>query len=206
MGRLHDLGMIYGTDKATFHGYLDFYEDHFPDPDEFTGRLLEIGIMDGNSIRMWSDYYPSAGIVGIDNHPGRANLKVQPRVWTVEGDATRPGDLRPLGTFDVIIDDGSHMTADQQTSFHWLYENQLADDGLYVIEDLHTSYIPSYVNSAKITTEWLADSGLQVDWFFRHQGDPTPFLLRHGLDIGRVGWTGLSRAESITAIIPGGQR
>jgi len=43
------------------------------------------------------------------------------------------------GAFDVIIDDGSHLIDQQQISFNYLF-NILSDKGIYVIEDLHTSY------------------------------------------------------------------
>ena len=41
--------------------------------------------------------------------------------------------------FDIIIDDGSHLTNHQKKSFQYLF-NILGKTGIYVIEDLHTSY------------------------------------------------------------------
>ena len=57
---LHELGLKYKTDKATFHKYLDFYEKKLPGRD-FAGRLLEVGVMDGASMRMWREYVPARG-------------------------------------------------------------------------------------------------------------------------------------------------
>lgn len=152
---LHELGLKYGTDKATFHGFLDFYEQHLPGRG-FTGRLLEIGVMHGASLMMWRDYYPNAEIVAIDNE----------RWPEVEGvqihrmDATDIRLLPQLGTFDVIIDDGSHLTGDQQVTFFWLYFNQLNPDGVYILEDLHTSLMPNYITSRYTTLEMLDRLGV----------------------------------------------
>jgi hypothetical protein len=152
MGVLNDIGLKYGTDKATFHKYLDFYQRHLPDR-SFKGRLLEIGVMDGNSMRMWREYYPDAEIVGIDTGL-QWDLKID-GVTLLELDGTDPKQTNPLGMFDIIIDDASHYTADQQKSFEHLFYNQLTPGGLYVLEDLHTSFRPEFVNSKIDTIEYI---------------------------------------------------
>jgi hypothetical protein len=43
------------------------------------------------------------------------------------------------GSFDAVIDDGSHMSADQIISFNALFDH-VKEDGIYVVEDLHTNY------------------------------------------------------------------
>ena len=64
MGLLNDMGLKYDADKSSrFHLYLDFYQLMLPDRN-FKGRLLEIGVMDGLSMKMWREYYPNAEIVG----------------------------------------------------------------------------------------------------------------------------------------------
>src|SRR5690606_8535669 len=99
--------------------------------------LLEIGVMDGASLRMWRDFYPDAEIVGVDN----LRTPEVDGVTVLKGDATDWDLLKTLGTFDVIVDDGSHMTADQQRTFEWMYP-ALNPGGWYILEDLHTSYTP----------------------------------------------------------------
>lgn len=143
-GRLHDLGMKHGSDKATHHGFCDFYEAHLPDN---VGRLLEIGVLDGASLRMWRDYYPDADITGLDIRP----CEPVDGCTILQGDATDWDYLARLGTFDVIVDDGSHKTHDQQRTFNYLYYRALNPGGWYVMEDLHTSFNPDYVNT-KVTT------------------------------------------------------
>lgn len=144
---LQQIGMKCNTDKAHYHRYCDFYENHLPGR-EFAGRLLEIGIMDGASLHMWREWYPKAEIVGVD-------INVRPKpiqgITMLEIDATDSLAMSALGMFDIIIDDGSHMTMDQQVSFNHLYKHQLNDGGIYVMEDCHTSFMPSYINTP-ITT------------------------------------------------------
>lgn len=166
MSILQDIGFQADTDKASYHQYLDFYEKNLPDR-KFKGRLLEIGILQGASIKMWHEYYPKAEVVGIDINDKHMEV---PGVQMLVVDATKPYQLDPLGKFDIIIDDGSHFTADQQASFNHLYYNQLNKGGFYIIEDLHTSLLPQYINSERTTLEFLEDLGIEV-LYFRRQED-----------------------------------
>lgn len=149
---LQQIGLKHNTDKATFHKYLDFYQKRLPQR-TFQGRLLEIGVMDGASLRMWHEYYPKAEIVGIDINDN-SHLDIE-GVTILQLNATDTEALQELGNFDIIVDDGSHMTAEQQKSFEQLFYKQLNKGGFYILEDLHTSLIPSYVNSKLTTIEYL---------------------------------------------------
>lgn len=165
---LHDIGLKHGTDKATFHGFCDFYEKHLPDRD-FSGRLLEIGVMGGASLRMWAEYYPHAEIVGIDIN-NVCHLDLPCGVSVVVGDATNHHVTKLLGEFDIIVDDGSHLTSDQQMSFLWLFYNQLSETGIYILEDLHTSlpgYPGYYVDSHVLPLEMLKRQGVDMELFRR---------------------------------------
>ena len=143
MGKLNDIGLKYGADKSSrFHNYLDFYESVLPDR-SFKGRLLEIGVMDGLSVRMWREYYPDAEIIGIDikdmSHMHNSDWQVPESVKLLTLDGTKAKDMKPLGKFDIILDDGSHYWADQQKSFELLYYSQLNEGGIYILEDLWSS-------------------------------------------------------------------
>lgn len=177
---LNDIGLKYNADKSSrFHNYLDFYQKHLPDR-EFSGRLLEIGVMDGLSMRMWAEYYPNAEIVGIDIKPDMASYmhnehwQVPERVKLLTLDGTKKADMQPLGMFDIIIDDGSHYWSEQQKSFEILYYSQLNKGGVYIIEDLWTSHIEFY-NNAKINTleylKKLEKKGMKMTYFrYKHKG------------------------------------
>ena len=48
--------------------------------------------------------------------------------------------ISKIGKVDVIIDDGGHTNNQLLTSFNYLFEYGLKPNGLYVMEDLGTSY------------------------------------------------------------------
>jgi hypothetical protein len=150
MPSLHEIGLKYGTDKATHHGYCEFYEKNLPGRD-FKGSLLEIGIKDGASLKMWQEYYPHANIHGLD----LINARVKGCTTHVMDQCDIVAMQIELPVFDIIIDDGSHMTLHQQISFDMLYECKLSTNGFYVMEDLHTSFYPDYVNSKYNTDAFL---------------------------------------------------
>lgn len=58
------------------------------------------------------------------------------------------------GPFDVVIDDGGHLWGQQLVSLIHLWP-AVAPGGLYVVEDLHTSYHETYRAGETRTTDWL---------------------------------------------------
>lgn len=124
-------------DKATVHSYIPHYERLLA-PYRDCCRLLEVGIACGNSIRMWAEYLgPKSEIVGVDIHVDCTPPEPPPLVTLIQADATKPEVLEKLGaaTFDIIIDDGSHMQADQEVTFR-LLSPIVRPGGLYIIEDI----------------------------------------------------------------------
>ncbi len=201
--QLNDIGVKYGADKSSiFHNYLDFYQEQLPDRD-FAGRLLEIGVMDGLSMKMWREYYPKAEIVGIDikdmDHMHNNDWQVPMSVKLIRCDGTDPEQVKKLGNFDIILDDGSHYWLEQQKSFEILYYNQLNAGGTYIIEDLWTSHIDYYAN-AKINTldylKKLEKKGMKMT-YFRHK--------HNGIQSVFPGEKGLAKLGSITVAIKAGQ-
>lgn len=157
---LQELGIYHQTDKAFAHQYCDFYEQHLPKPEEFKGRLLEIGVKDGASLRMWRDYYRDAKeIVGIDITPA---LRI-PGCTILQMDSADVYALQSLGKFDIVIDDGSHMTRDQQAALMALWP-MLNKGGIFIMEDLHTSFYPSYINSKFTTYQIVSEFPEKLEW------------------------------------------
>lgn len=152
---LQALGLMHGTDKATYHGYLPIYERYFAPLRGEPITLLEIGVGDGASLRVWRDFFSCASIVGVDRDSRCACLE-EPRVRILIGDAADEAFLRSitgdLGRLDVVIDDGGHTMAEQLNAFRNLFP-QLASGGIYVIEDLHTSYQPEYGGNHNASAE-----------------------------------------------------
>lgn len=160
----------YGSDKGDTalcaHHYTRIYEALLGRSRQRPLRLLEIGLVHGAtqqasrgvlgtvgcpSLRMWADYLPGAHLFGFDIEDFRA--LAGERMTICQGDQGARDDLERLarecgGSFDVIIDDGSHASHHQQISLGVLFRH-LAPGGLYFIEDLH--YQPAELELVGIT-------------------------------------------------------
>lgn len=149
--KLTILAIKHGTDKLT-HGYAPHYERYFSTLRLKRLNILEIGIggyrdpkAGGESLRLWKDYFPNSMIHGIDIHDKLAHA--EERISIYQGSQDDPEFLkavvRKAGPINIVIDDGSHVNKHVITSFRTLFP-LLASGGIYVIEDLQTSYIPDY--------------------------------------------------------------
>ena len=134
-----------GKVSHKWDGYIDIYEILFEKIRYKPLRILEIGVQNGGSLEIWSKYFPNCEvIVGCDVHPKVENLVfADPRIKIVLGDANKDAVISQITSlasgFDLIIDDGSHISKDIVATF-LKYFKHLSNDGLYVIEDLHASY------------------------------------------------------------------
>ena len=134
----------YKTDKLEL-GYIKIYEYYFEKIRDEKLQILEIGIADGKSLLSWSEYFKNSTIVGIDIHKinlkekglNKENIKVHQGSQSDEIFISEL--LNKYKYFDIIIDDGSHLKKDVIKSFHLLFPS-LNDDGLYIVEDMQTSY------------------------------------------------------------------
>jgi hypothetical protein len=132
-------------DKAhTFAGwsYLDVYNFYqCLDNGKNHKSILEIGVADGSSLKLWRDKYFFKNVYGIDIDPHC--ILFRNRVIDIAiGSQDDPVFLQscfPGKTFDVIVDDGSHINTFTLASFKYLWP-RLNPGGLYIIEDLMCSY------------------------------------------------------------------
>jgi len=134
----HSIEGDFGSgDKGTTHSYIPNYETLLA-PYRESGSLLEIGLAGGMSMDLWSEYFgPKASLVGIDICVAFDASRFDDRVQIIEADATKPSilDYLPRRKFDVILDDASHLQADQEATFHML-SPLMNPGGIYVIEDI----------------------------------------------------------------------
>lgn len=141
MSTLTEIANRCGTDKGTVcsHNpplhYTPIYERVMGCLRHRPCKILEIGIGDGASLRMWADWLPQSLVFGVDI--GRKPGGMRTRTFVADqGDRQQLLDvIAEVGDVDVIIDDGSHVVSDQQISLATL----LPHTRLYWIEDLHTS-------------------------------------------------------------------
>ena len=133
------------TDKDTWHSYLGVYETLFESIRETATRIMEIGVCQGGSIQMWSQYFSNAEIHGVDIDFSRVNYKFDTsRIHLHTRDAYTDSfvDTFELASFDVIIDDGPH-TLDSMIRIVQLYPKLIKENGLLIIEDVQSAdWIP----------------------------------------------------------------
>lgn len=138
---LYKIGLKHGTDKFTHHRYDRFYSRYLETFREQEFNLLEIGVDTGASIKTWREYFPNADIFGADIQPPSINL---PRVTFLRIDQGSEKDLTWLiqrtGPCRIIIDDGSHQPEHQLLTFTSLFSSCLEPGGVYIVEDIETSY------------------------------------------------------------------
>lgn len=135
----------HGKVSDKWEAYFPAYERHFGPFRNLPISLLEIGVQNGGSLEVWSDYFGQAEVfVGCDIDPACGQLRYDdPRIRVVVGDAgtpeTRERILACVDSFDVIIDDGSHLSHDIIAAFLSYYP-RLRPGGVYVVEDTHALY------------------------------------------------------------------
>ena len=54
------------TDKNTKHYYLPLYQKLLISKKETAKNVLEVGIYNGGSIKLWSDFFTNANVYGLD--------------------------------------------------------------------------------------------------------------------------------------------
>ena len=191
LANLHGVDRIDATDKAAGHSYTQHYHYHFSYMRSQKVRLLEIGIggyenpnLGGSSLRMWKDYFPLGQIVGLDYYPKPG--VAEDRIKTYAGSQASPLVIAEVlngiegKEFDIIIDDGSHRPEHVIATF-WMLFQHVSPNGWYVIEDVQTSYWPSFGGAiapqtrAPTTMEFFKSLIDGVNWEEVHQPgyDPT---------------------------------
>lgn len=151
---LNNIALEAGTDKnSNFHDYMEVYAEYFAPLKEEPIKFLEIGIYYGNSVKLWENYFPHADLHFIDSNRLKINYFSDRAQYHFLDQANMPQlDLFAKsvnGKFDVIIDDGGHTMVQQINSFKALFP-YLNSGGLYIVEDLHTSYWGQYGGSGDL--------------------------------------------------------
>ena len=142
-----------GSDKGTpGHSYDIMYGPFLAPFLDQPVRVLEIGVEDGRSLKLWQRLFPyHQRIVGIGYGGGkevkdtfRRDIADKHVLYTgSQDDPTFLDRVKAdLGNvkFDIIIDDGSHVPWHQIFTLEYLFKDSLKDGGIYIIEDIETSY------------------------------------------------------------------
>jgi len=161
------------TDKITAHAYDVAYERYLaPFLNKGSIKLLEIGLGcdmaygPGASLKVWLEYFKD---IKLNLHFMEYNRacaeKWQPQYPHVKfhiGDQASFVDLQKViddsgGDFDVIIDDGGHTMKQQIHTLEFMLPKALKPGGLFVLEDLHTSFQSNFNSDygTNRTTEFI---------------------------------------------------
>jgi hypothetical protein len=136
-----------------YKSYFDTYEVLL---NRYKGQkvtFVEVGVLGGGSLQAWRNYFhPDSRIIGIDLND---SLKVD---LEKEGFEIYIGDqsnsdfwdnfYSTIGNIDILIDDGGHTNYQQTVTFFkaipWVNNN-----GIIIIEDVHTSYLEKFLNPSR---------------------------------------------------------
>lgn len=183
MKTLDEIALETGTDKNSLgHGYTHVYDLLFEPWRDCIITLVEIGVWEGASLRMWREYFtnPDARIIGVDNDMSRAPAEILGCELLTANAVTEALKVAEwAGVADIVVDDGSHIAADQAITFAMLWP-RMRPGGLYCIEDLHTYWWDANPDGAD---GWLIELIRDV-W---GRGDTrTDKERKHPTDIGAV--------------------
>ncbi len=145
---LDEIALKAGSDKGSnYHNYTEIYAKYLAQFRDTPIKFLEIGIYKACSVKMWEEYLKNAELHFIDITFDNAEY-FSDRSHYHLCDQENPKQLQQFiqtsgGNFDVILDDGGHTMNQQIISFQILFP-QVKSGGMYIIEDLHTSYWPGH--------------------------------------------------------------
>lgn len=183
--------LLNSSDKGSHHGYQRFYYPFLKDKQYHSLRMLEIGVESGKSMKIWQNYFKNANHIygiGYKNYQKQYKEKVNDNTTLFMGDQSNKVFLSKFiedsgGKFDLVIDDGSHVPSHIEISFEELW-GCLNDDGLYIIEDVETSY---WKKDAEVYGYSLKNEGSIVD-YFKNKVDEinNEFRLKKSSDIASI--------------------
>lgn len=146
------------------HTYLPHYEKLFNPYKERRINFLEIGVLAGESLKLWSKYFSNSHIFGIDlfereydNISKKTGLSIDHvkdylkdynNISLFKANSTHTYEINNLNLpkLDIILDDGSHTPEHQCSTFNNFYPF-LNEGGLYIIEDVNVDNIEYLTNT-----------------------------------------------------------
>jgi hypothetical protein len=127
--------------------YFDIYDRHFARFRDKEVTILEIGVFQGGSLQMWKNYFgKKAKVYGIDINPLCKELEEENTKIFIGSQEDRKflkEIKKSIPPVDILIDDGGHTMRQQIISYEELFDH-IKDNGVYLCEDLHTSYWLKY--------------------------------------------------------------
>jgi hypothetical protein len=126
-----------------FHDYSPIFYELTKDWASETWAVLEVGVAEGRSMRVWAEWFSNAQIIGLDIDPKSLRIK-ENRIRTYYCDQSKPDSIHQalkaaakrqhVTLFDYIVDDGSHIRAHQILTASVLLSS-LQPWGIYFVAD-----------------------------------------------------------------------
>jgi len=160
---------IHGDHKHLFklEQYFAVYDAYFSKYRNTPVRILEIGVFDGGSLDLWRQYFGEQAIIfGLDINPDVqrfASGNTHIVICDQEDRAALEERFKNEPPFDIILDDGGHMPNQQIRSFEALFP-LLHPNGVYIVEDVHTSYWKSFHGGLRSLNTFIEYSKLLLDY------------------------------------------
>jgi 23S rRNA U2552 (ribose-2'-O)-methylase RlmE/FtsJ len=141
----NEIGNLTPTDYGAndkggqIHTYLEKYDELFA-PFKNGCTIIELGLAQGDSIKLWDRYFKFSDIIGVDLSiifDYKQEQESNNKITLIAGDATKANFLNEIKgkAFDIVIDDASHLTQDQLDTFN-LLKGKMNKGGIYIIEDI----------------------------------------------------------------------
>ena len=132
--------------------YFSVYEQLFEKYRNKKITFVEIGVLDGGSLEIWKKYFgKDSRIIGIDNNPNCKKFENENFEIFIGSQSDKnfwKDFFNKIGKVDIILDDGGHSN-DQQIITLTECANNINDNGIHVVEDVHSSYMKYYGNPSK---------------------------------------------------------
>lgn len=142
------------SDKVFWHQYIPFYTQVLSGIEK-TGEfdILEVGVYNAQSIRLWRSLYPNAKITGCDLNTDPTWFKDE-RIYYRQFDqsnlALLTSALASLEDPVILVDDGSHIPFHQliflDAATSAIVDQPINKKRVVILEDLHTSLEHSIAN------------------------------------------------------------
>lgn len=201
MSTLDQLANKYGTDKGPptaekyGHHYTKQYAQYFESMRRKKLTILELGWgghedpdQGGSSAQMWREYFPNATVVCIDIEP-KEITRAHDGIHFRQGSQSDPEFIRSLvdefGSFDIVIDDASHLSSLTIKSWELLYPH-LKRGGMYAVEDTHMSYHQDYYGKSEANlnpTKRTSTGATTCNQYFQRMTDEVNYRGRYDNDL-----------------------
>lgn len=136
-----------------YESYIDTYEIILSKYKGQKVTFVEVGVLGGGSLQAWKNFFhPESRIIGIDlNHSLKAELESEGFEIFIGNQSDYDfwdNFYSKVGNIDILLDDGGHTNLQQGVTLIKTIP-MVNDNGVIIIEDVHTSYMEKFLNPSK---------------------------------------------------------